>query len=87
MEALVKLLEFFNSDVVSGVLAAKDVIGTVQEAIAVFKSRNAGLETQVYTLLDYSISKFAEEFDLGYDDKWLWKILDCKEDILNGMRM
>ena len=85
MEVLAKLLKFLNSDIISGVLTAKDVVGTVQEVIDHFKTGNTGLETQIYTLLDYSISEFAKEFRLEYDDKWLWKILGCKEDILKEM--
>ena len=45
MEVLAKLLKFLNSDIISGVLTAKDVVGTVQEVIDHFKTGNTGLET------------------------------------------
>lgn len=82
MEALVKLLELLNGKFVGGVLSGKDVIETVQEVIDYFRNKNEGLEAQVCTLMDDAIRSFASEFKLEYDDKWLWKILNHREDML-----
>lgn len=82
---LQKVLELFNSSTISGALALKETIGTIQEIIGCLRSNGADLEAQVCTLLDNAMRDFALEFKLEYDDKWLWKVLEEKGDILKGL--